>query len=80
MKKEWIYNGNEIVEKGNLNCGIGGFLTEEDNILASAAPELLEACESALVFIEELEKHGITNWSGEEKLKNAISKAKGEGA
>lgn len=78
MKKEWIYNGNEIVEMSNRNCGIGGFLKEEDNILASAAPELLEACESALVFIEELEKHGISNWSYELKLRYAIAKAKGE--
>lgn len=38
---DWYNNGNEIVSRQNLHCGIGGFLTEDDNHLASNAPEWL---------------------------------------
>lgn len=38
---EWHYNGNEIVSKQNVRRGIGGFLTDEDNVLAANAPEWL---------------------------------------
>ncbi len=44
--------------------------------LIVAAPDLLEACENALAFVEELKCNGIGDWSGEAALRNAINKAR----
>lgn len=49
---DWQYNGNGIVSALRPNVGIGGFLTEEDNILAASAPKLLE---QAVEVIEQQE-------------------------
>lgn len=38
---DWYDNGNEIVSNQNMRVGIGGFLKEEDNVLAAHAPEWL---------------------------------------
>lgn len=43
--------------------------------LISAAPDLLEALEACLAFIEEIKAHGISGWSGEESARTAIKKA-----
>lgn len=39
---EWCYNGNEIISRFNTRCGIGGFLKDEDNVLAVNAPTWLQ--------------------------------------
>lgn len=40
--------------------------------------ELVEALEDALSFIAELKNHGINKYSGEKKLRQVLSKARGE--
>lgn len=39
--------------------------------------ELVDMLESCLSFVEELKKHGITNWSDDRKLRELINKHKG---
>lgn len=60
----------EVKEPNNLEEQIA------NAILISVAPELLEVCSEALLFIQNLEK--IDSEIIEIKLKNIIAKAKGE--
>lgn len=80
MKKEWAFNGNEIVSVDNPRVGIGGFITsDEDNVLAAAAPELLEALEEVVeVFTLDRTEYNADQKEAVLKANAVISKAKGE--
>ena len=64
---------------GRGPLGISEGEAEANARLIAAAPDLLEACEAALGFVEELEQRGIVaDWSRKDQLRAAIDKARGE--
>lgn len=76
---DWEYNGNEIVSKNNLRCGIGGFLKDEDNELAANAPAdiayLLTEIDRLKKALEDAQEHLMKehHLSAEDVIENALS-------
>jgi hypothetical protein len=86
-KGPWEYNGNEIVVKDKPRVGIGGFMKDEDSILASAAPDMYEALKQFSIYIPSLwgdkVKDGVITLTMDaniiESVLCAITKAEGKG-
>lgn len=79
-KGPWTISANRIYG-GNFYQGIchimdqdGGVIREANTKLISAAPDLLEACEFAAMYIHRIDKVSDEAFN---KLEKAISKAKG---
>lgn len=78
-KGPWIDNGNEIVAASNPKVGIGGFIKDEDNTLASAAPDMYEALKEMIIDLEAVIDAGdwFSNPDSLKMARAALTKAEG---